>query len=181
MCENQSAFVVERLITNNVLVAHEVMTHIGKQMRGKNGELALKLDIGKAYDCVEWECLKQIMLKLGFHEHWVKIVMRCVSSVSYVVRINGRPCGEIHPTCGLQQGDPLSPYLFLICANGLSALLHKSVQRKSLKGVVALGGGPKVSHLFFADDNLIFGRATVEECAEIQRVLQVMNNLLGNN
>lgn len=69
VCENQSAFVAKRLITNNVLVAHEVMTYIGKQMRGKCGELALKLDMSKAYDCVEWECLKQIILKLGFHEH----------------------------------------------------------------------------------------------------------------
>lgn len=101
----------------------------------------------------------------------MKIVMRCVLSVSYVVRINGRPCGEIHPMRGLREGDPLSPYLFLICVKGLSALLHKSVQRKSLKGVAALGGGPRVSHLFFTDDSLIFGRATMEECAEIQRVL----------
>ena len=111
------------------------------------------------------------MLKLGLCEHWVKIVMRCVLLVSYVVRINGRPCGEIHPTRGLRQGDPLSPYLFLICAKGLFALLHKLVQRKRLKGVATLGRGPIVSHLFFANDSLIFGRAMVEECAEIQRVL----------
>ena len=66
VCENQSAFVVERLITDNVLVAHEVMNHIGKLRKSKSGEMALKLDMSKAYDRVEWECLKQIMLKLGF-------------------------------------------------------------------------------------------------------------------
>ena len=103
----------------------------------------------------------------------MQIVMRCVSLVSYAVRINGKPCGEIHPTSGLRQGDPLSPYLFLICVEGLSALIHNLVQRQRLRGVAASGGGPRVCHLFFADDSLIFGRATLEECAEIQRVLQV--------
>ena len=69
VCENQSAFVTERLITDNILVAHEVMNHIGKRRKAKSGEMALKLNMSKAYDRVEWDCLKQIMLKLGFHGH----------------------------------------------------------------------------------------------------------------
>nr|XP_023887252.1 uncharacterized protein LOC111999356 [Quercus suber] len=89
------------------------------------------------------------------------------------VKINGQPCGKLHPTRGLRQGDPLSPYLFLICAEGLSALLHNAVQWKKLKGVAASARGPKVSHLFFADDSIIFGQATREDAAEIQRLLQV--------
>lgn len=56
--EDQSAFVAERLIRDNVLVAHEVMTHIGKLRKARKGELALELDMSKAYDSVEWECLK---------------------------------------------------------------------------------------------------------------------------
>ena len=93
--------------------------------------------------------------------------MRCVSLVTYAVRINGHPCDKIQLTRGLRQGDPLSPYLFLIYAKGLSALLHNAVQQKKLKGVVASTKGPKVSHLFFADDSIIFGRATREDAAEI--------------
>ena len=130
------------------------------------------------------------MRKLGFHDKWIRLVMSCVSSVTYAVRVNGVPYGHISPTRGLRQGDPLSPYLFLIVAEGLSALLHKAVQEKKLRGVAASTKGPRISHLFFDDDSLIFGRATTMECNEIQRILQVYKthytlfenkNILVNN
>ena len=177
--ENQSAFVAECLIIDNVLVAHELMDHINKKKKGKCGEMVVKLDMSKAYDRVKWECLQQIMRKLGFHEKWISIVMRCVSSVKYAIRINGQPCGQIRPTRGLRQGGPLSPYLFIICAKGLSALLHFAAQRKAIKGVAALARGPRISHLFFVDDNFVFGRATVSEAMEIQRILKVYELSLG--
>ena len=177
--ENQSAFIAERLITDNVLVAHELMNHINRKRKGKTGEMALKLDMSKAYDRVEWECLQQIMRKLGFHDKWIRLVISYVSSVTYAVRVNGVPYGHISPTHELRQGDPLSPYLFLIVAEGLSALLHKAVQEKKLKGVAVSARSPRISHLFFADDSLIFGRATTMECNEIQRILQVYETSSG--
>lgn len=136
------------------------MGHISKKKKGKCNEMAIKLDMSKTYDRVEWECLKQIMKKLGFHEKWISTVMRCVSSVKYAVRINGQPYGFIQPTRGLRQGDPLSPYLFLQCVEGLSALLNHAAQRNAIKGVAASANGPRISHLFFTNDSLIFGRAT---------------------
>ena len=80
--------------------------------------------------------------------------MRCMSTVSYAININGRPRGRIVPSRGIRQGDPLSPYLFLLCA-GLSALIKSLVESGSLEGLVVSRGGPKLSHLFFADDSLI--------------------------
>ena len=150
-----------------------MMSHISKKKKGKCGEMAIKLDMRKAYDWVEWECLKQIIKKLGFHEKWISTVMQCVSLVKYAVRINGQPCGLIQPIRGLSQDDPLLPYLFLIWVEGLSALLHHAAQRKAIKGVAASTNSPRVSHLFFANDSLVFGRATVNEATEIQRILKV--------
>ena len=153
--KNQSAFMTKRLITNNVLVAFETMYHIS-QKKGKVGEMALKLDMSKAYDRIEWECLENIMLKMGFHRQWMDLMMPCVCLVSYSIKFNGKPQGIIHPTRGLRQGNPLSPHLFLFCAEGLSALIRQAIECGAIKRIVACARGPAISHLFFADDNLIF-------------------------
>ena len=147
--ENQNAFTEGRFITDNILVTYETMHYISQKRTGKIGEMALKLDMNKAYDRMEWDCLKGIMLKLGIHRRMVEIVMRCVYIVTYSIRINGKPRGHIIPTKGLRQGDPLSPYLLLLCAKGLSGLIRQQVERGSIKGVAVCRGAPCISHFIF--------------------------------
>ena len=84
----------------------------------------MKLNMSKAYDKMEWCFLEQILLKLGFQESWVALIMKCITTVSYSILVNGEPKGMIKPSRGLRQRDPLSPYLFLFCAKGLNALLR---------------------------------------------------------
>ena len=169
--ETQSAFVHGRLITDNVLVTFETMHHISKKKSGKVGEMALKLDMSKAYDRVEWECLEKIMEKLGLDERWRVLVMRCVRSVTYSIKINDSPRGHIIPSRGIRQGDPLSSYLFLLCAEGLSTLIKASVAKGDMKGVSVCRGGPILSHLFFADDSFILCKASLDECDALQKAL----------
>ena len=102
--------------------------------------------------------------------------MQCVTFVSYSIRINGKPRGHIVPTRGIRQGDPLSPYLFLLCVEGLSALIQKSVENRELEGLSVCKGSPTISHLFFANDSIIFGKASIEECNTLQRILVIYEN-----
>ena len=140
--DTQSAFMHGRLIIDNVLVAFETMHHINMKNGGKKGEMALKLDMSKAYDRVEWGCLDKIMEKLGFESRWRKLLMTCISTVTYSIRINGRPHGHIVPSRGIRQGDPLSPCLFLLYAEGLFALIKKGVDDGRLEGIAVCRGGP---------------------------------------
>ena len=94
--------------------------------------------------------------------------MQCATIVSYSIRINGVPRGNIFPSRGIRQGDPLSPYIFILCAEGLSSLIKFSVANGVLEGVAVCREGPKLSHIFFEDDSLIFYKASLEECDALQ-------------
>jgi hypothetical protein len=143
------------------------------------GSMALKLNMSKEYDHVEWGFLKHVMLKMGLHNRWISLIMECISTVSYSLLINGKPRGNIIPTKGLRQGDPISPYLFLLCAEGLNGLLNKVVAQGDIHGVSISRRGPKLTHLFFADDSLLFCRANQHECQKLQESLKIYEKASG--
>ncbi|XP_074306594.1 putative mitochondrial protein AtMg01250 [Silene latifolia] len=123
--------------------------------------MAIKLDMAKAYDRVEWGFLRQVLITMGFDRGWTERVMECVSTVTFSVLLNGIPSEEFQPTRGLRQGDPLSPYLFILCAEALSNLMRRAVEANSIHGIRIARNAPAISHLLFADDSIFFARATI--------------------
>ncbi|GLU11903.1 hypothetical protein SLE2022_286210 [Rubroshorea leprosula] len=134
--------------------------------------MAVKLDLSKAFGRVEWNFLEDTMRAMGFLEWWINCVMMCVRTVEYSVLVNGCPTKKFTPSRGTRQGDPLSPFLFLLCAEGLSALLSRAISRGDLKGLTLCRGCPWLSHLFFADDSLLFGEASVQEATKLLEILK---------
>ncbi|XP_012853800.1 PREDICTED: uncharacterized protein LOC105973324 [Erythranthe guttata] len=167
----QSAFVSKRLITDNVLVAFEVNHFIRTNTSKNSNFMAVKLDISKAYDRIEWIFLKKTLTRLGFWPDFIDLIMLCLSTVSYSFLFNGSQFGAVTPSRGLRQGDPLSPYLFICCADVLIALIQRAVERDDLSGVKIAPAAPIISNLCFADDTLLFCKATESEASKLKEIL----------
>ena len=119
------------------------------------------------------------MHKLGFPGNFVRLILGCVTSTSFSIFLNGQPTRQFRPTRGLRQGDPLSPFLFIICAEGLSSLLRDAEAKKEIHGIKI---GKKInatSHLFFADDSLLFTRANEVEAEKILEILSAYEAASG--
>lgn len=152
-----------RLISDNILIAQEMFHGLCTNKSCKDKYMAVKTDMSKAYDRVEWDFIEHLLRKMGFAERWITWIMWCVKSVKYKVLINGIPRGRIVPHRGLRQGDPLSPYLFILCTEILIKNLQKAEELKQITGLKVARASPAVSHLFFADNSLLFCKATREE------------------
>ncbi|KAK4382614.1 hypothetical protein Sango_2856100 [Sesamum angolense] len=156
--ESQSAFIHVQL--DNVLVSYELNHYLEYKTWGSVGYTALKLDLSEAYNRMEWSFLERVLAKLGFHPHFIFLIYLCVSIVSYSFLIDGQKFGHLHPQCDLYKGDSLSPYLFLFYAEALSHLLSTTKANGELQGVPISRHDPRVLHLLFADNTLIFCQAT---------------------
>ncbi|CAA7036314.1 unnamed protein product [Microthlaspi erraticum] len=167
----QSSFIPGRLSTDNVVIVQEAV-HSMRQKKGKKGWMLLKLDLEKAYDRIRWDFLENTLHAANLPEKWVKWIMQCVSGPSMSLLWNGEKTESFKPLRGLRQGDPLSPYLFVMCMERLCHLIERSIDEKEWKRISLSRGGPKLSHICFADDLILFAEASVGQIRVIRRVLE---------
>ena len=131
----------------------------------------LKMDMEKAFDKMEWKLILTIMQSLGFHSTWLHWIESCISSSSFSILLNGSPFGLFSPKKGLRQGDPLSPFLFILGSEVLLRLLLKEERLGNIKGMKIASSSPAINHLLFANDLLLFGKASLIEAASIKGCL----------
>jgi hypothetical protein len=160
------------MITNNALLAFECIHAIQQDQSDRSNFCAYKLDLAKAYGRVDWSYLEHVLVKMGFHHVWVQWIMACVTTVRYTVRFNGILLDTLQPSRGLRQGDPLSPYLFLFVADGLSKILQDEMTNLRIDCLKVCRRAPVISHLLFADDSLLFFRANGMQAERVRVALE---------
>lgn len=167
---NQSSFVKGRRASDNYLVASELI-HTIKKKRGKGAFCIAKLDLSKAYDKVSWEFVKHTLFKHNFPNHLIKLNLACISSVTFRITWQRRNTSFLHPNCGLRQGDPLSPYIFILCLNELSLALSQAESQKRIFPIKLGQKGLPISHLFFADDIILTSRVNSSGVCHLMELL----------
>ncbi|RVW50222.1 Threonine--tRNA ligase, mitochondrial 1 [Vitis vinifera] len=175
----QNAFVEGRQILDAALIANEA---IDSMLKSKESGVLCKLDIEKAYDHLNWNFLLSVLQRMGFGERWTGWISWCISTATFSVLINGTPEGFFNSSRGLHQGDPLSPYLFVIGMEAFSRLIHRAVRGGFLSGCRIKGrrgDGALVSHLLFADDTLVFCDSSQDEMAYLSWLLMWFEALSG--
>ena len=168
----QTAFVPGRKGVDNVLITQELIYTMDR-MKGKEGYMAVKVDLEKAYDRLEWSFIHNVLLAFRFPSNLVKIIMSCVSTSSISVLVNGNALDAFYPSRGIRQGDPLSPYLFILCMEYLGNLIEEKCSKDSWCPLKASWGNLSISHLFFADDLILFAKVDNEICDVIPEVLRI--------
>lgn len=118
--------------------------------------MALKLDMAKACDRVEWSFVEHCLKRFGFADEWTELLMKCVRTMTYTMLIEEVSSQSFTPGRSLRQGDPLSPFMFLLCAEGLSVMLRVNERHVHIQGIRITPSGPSVFHLFFADECILF-------------------------
>ena len=158
-----------------ILVVQEILHSLKKGVGPSKEGFVAKLDMNKAHDRIEWCFLEQCLLAFGFNPDWVKLVMSCVKGVTYRYKINGIPSSRILPNRGLRQGDPLSPYLFILAMESLSYMLKKAEAEGKIHGLKVTPTSPSLSHLFFADDIILFAKVN----DEVYTLIDILNKFTG--
>lgn len=141
--------------------------------------MAIKTDMSKAYDRLEWRFIQEVMQKLGFHPTWITWIMQCITSVSYTFIINGASRDFVKPERGIRQGDPLSPYLFILCSEVLSGMCRSAQRRGKIKGVKIASKYPSINHLLFADDTMVFCKANKTTALALKTLLKTYEDVSG--
>jgi hypothetical protein len=141
-------------------------------MKRKKGYVGFKLDFKKAYDSLEWEFILSVLRAMGFDQKLIMLIHQCISTVHYTLLLNGTKSSSIKPSRGLRQGDPLSPYLFIMCADVLARMINREVLRGAINGIKVSSGADAISKLLYADNVILFCGAKTSEVEALMQCIE---------
>lgn len=174
--ENQCAFITDRLLFENVLLASELVSGYHKSVTTE--KCAIKFDISKAFDTVKWSFITSVLLAMGPLPQFINWIRLCINTAAFSVSVNGSLEGYFTSARGIRQGCSLSPYLYVILNNVLSKLLNKAAEAGEFDYHLQCQG-VKLTHLSFADDILVFTKGTTESLLGVLEVMKRFTRMSG--
>ncbi|KAJ0694981.1 putative RNA-directed DNA polymerase [Helianthus annuus] len=174
--ESQSAFLKGKFILDGPLIINELFNW-GKKLKKKL--FFLKIDFEKAYDNVNWKFLLAIMSNMGFPDRWCGWIKGCLESTRSSILVNGSPTFEFSCSKWIRQGEPISPFLFILVMEALSFMIDRAKREGIVTGIQTPHNGPNVSHLFYADDALILGDWSESNINCVVRILRIFHLCSG--
>eukprot|EP00253_Pinus_taeda_P007884 PITA_07884 len=169
VAEEQSGYVEGRQILNNIIKSHEVVhTLTNKRHMG----MIMQLDIAEVYDKVNWIYIKKVLTSFGFDHNSVRWVMALVTTSSFSILVNGSPSYIFIPSRGVRQGDPLSPFLFILMMERLGRSIKHAKAMGKIKGLQLSKNGQAPTHQQFVDDTMQQGIPTVKEASAYNKILK---------
>jgi len=165
----QSGYVEGRKILNNIIQAHEVAHSLTSK---KKAGMIMQLDIAKAYDKLNWNYIMKVLIAFGFDHNWVRWMLALISSSSFSILVNGSPSETFTPSRGLRQGDPLSPFLFILMMEGLGKAIEDANDAGKVKGIQLSNNGQALTHQQFVKDTMLQGIPTVKEAHAYKQILK---------
>eukprot|EP00253_Pinus_taeda_P007377 PITA_07377 len=174
--EEQMGYVEGRQILDDILLAQEMIHSLHSR---KEAGMLMQLDLSKAYDKVSWRYLEAVLDAFGFCRTWIKWILALIKSPRYSILVNGAPSAPFTPSRGIRQGDPLSPFLFVILMEGLSRIIAKRKAEGSIKGLQPIRSLPATTHQQFVDDTMLHGTPTVKEAVAYRGILDLFSQASG--
>jgi hypothetical protein len=167
--QEEAGFVEGRQIMDNIIHAHELIHTLKIQRRGG---MIIQLDLAKSYDKISWHYMVKTQEAFGFTQHWINWIINLVSMTNYSLLINGAPTKPFWPTRGIRQGDPLSPFMFILMMEGLSRSIKSATTTGEITGLKPFENFPTSTHQQFVDDTLLHGIPMVKEAKTFKRILE---------
>eukprot|EP00253_Pinus_taeda_P014726 PITA_14726 len=172
----QTGFVEGRQILDGLVVTQEVLHSLkSKHQKG----MMIKLDLSKAYDRLNWNYLSKVLESFGFCRRWIDWIHNLISSPIFSILVNGIPSKPFSASRGLRQGDPLSPFLFILAAEGLGRFIKRERESGKIKGLKLWGHNLCLTHQQFVDDIMLFGEPTVKEVKHLRKILDIFAEASG--
>eukprot|EP00253_Pinus_taeda_P025694 PITA_25694 len=173
----QSGYVEGRQILDGIILSHEIIHSL---KYSKQASMILKLDLSKAFDKLSWTYIQKMLIAFGVSHMWTRWIMSLITSSFFSILVNGIPSRPFSPSRGIRQGDPLSPFLFVLMAEGLRCHIKQALLSHQLKGL-SIHNSPAIRHQQFVDDNMLFGYPSVQEASRFKSLLNEFSEALGTS